>query len=108
MKARAKFDHLEKRGTSFQEFQVAWLECLSDLNAAGVHKFQKDLLYDYLHKLGSYLREEVSKDKRFWPIKPAPGITQEFRAVETSASTAATRVTRKRSARGRRRRREAR
>ena len=69
MRSRAKYDALEKRGQSFQDFQVGWLEALTDLNAAGVHKCQKDLMYDYLHKVGSYLREESSKDKRFWPLQ---------------------------------------
>ena len=60
MKAGAKYDNLEKKSTAFQEFQVSWLEALTELNAAGVYKCQKDLLYDYLHKIGSFLREEVS------------------------------------------------
>ena len=83
MKARAKYDALDKKSTAFQEFQVSWLEALTELNAAGVYKCQKDLLYDYLHKIGSYLRDEVSRDRRFWPWKPAPGIQQEFRGVES-------------------------
>ena len=53
MKARAKYDNLEKKSTAFQQFQVSWLEALTELNAAGVYKCQKYLLYDYLHKIGS-------------------------------------------------------
>ena len=67
MKARAKCDNLEKK------FLASWLEALTELNAAGVYKCQKDLLYDYLHKIGSFLREEVSRDRRFWPLRPSPG-----------------------------------
>ena len=73
MKAGAKYDNLEKKSTAFQEFQVSWLEALTELNAAGVYKCQKDLLYDYLHKIGSSLGEEVSRDRRFWPLRPSPG-----------------------------------
>ena len=79
MKARAKYDNLEKKSTAFQEFQVSWLEALTELNAAGVYKCQKDLLYDHLRKIGSFLREEVSRDRRFWPLRPSPGVQQEFR-----------------------------
>ena len=71
MKARAKCDNLEKKSTAFQEFQVSWLEALTELNAAGVYKCQKNLLYDFLHKIGSFLREEVSRDRRFWPLQPS-------------------------------------
>ncbi|CAE7786512.1 unnamed protein product, partial [Symbiodinium necroappetens] len=82
MKARARYDSLEKRATQFQEFQVSWLEALTELNSAGVYKCQKDLLYDYLRKIGSFLRDEVSRDRRFWPLRPSPGVKQEFRGVE--------------------------
>eukprot|EP00439_Symbiodinium_sp_Y106_P023279 s6151_g2.t2 len=87
MKARAKYDNLE---TAFQEFQVSWLEALTELNAAGVYKCQKDLLYDYLplRKIGSFLREEVSRDLRFWPLRPSPGVQQEFRSVENWSEAA--------------------
>ena len=74
MKARARYDSLEKRATQCQEFQVSWLEALTELNSAGVYKCQKDLLYDYLHKIGPFLRDEVSRDRRFWPLRPSPGV----------------------------------
>ena len=80
MKARARYDNLEKKATQFQE--VFWLEALAELNSAGVYKCQKDLLYDYLHKIGSFVRDEVSRDRRFWPLRPSPGVKQEFRGVE--------------------------
>ena len=88
MKARARYDSLEKRATQFQEFQVSWLEALTELNSAGVYKCQKDLLYDYLHKIGSFLRDEVSRDRRFWPLRPSPGVKQEFRGVENLSEAA--------------------
>ncbi|CAE7761843.1 unnamed protein product, partial [Symbiodinium sp. KB8] len=88
MKARARYDSLEKRATQFQEFQVSWLEALTELNSAGVYKCQKDLLYDYLHKIGSFLRDEVSRDRRFWPLRPSPGVKQEFRGVENWSEAA--------------------
>ena len=80
MKARARYDNLEKKATQFQE--VFWLEAFTELNSAGVYKCQKDLLYDYLHKIGSFVRDEVSRDRRFWPLRPSPGVKQEFRGVE--------------------------
>ena len=88
MKARARYDGLEKRATQFQEFQVSWLEALTELNSAGVYKCQKDLLYDYLHKIGSFLCDEVSRDRRFWPLRPSPGVQQEFRGVENWSEAA--------------------
>ena len=79
---------LEKRATQFQEFQVSWLEALTELNSAGVYKCQKDLLYDYLHKIGPFLRDEMSRDRRFWPLRPSPGVKQEFRGVENWSEAA--------------------
>ena len=35
MKARAKYDNLEKKSTAFQEFQVSWLEALTELKCCG-------------------------------------------------------------------------
>ncbi|CAE7883936.1 unnamed protein product [Symbiodinium microadriaticum] len=83
MKARARYDSLGKRATQFQEFQVSWLEALTELNSAGVY-----LLYDYLHKIGSFLRDEMSRDRRFWPLRPSPGVKQEFRGVENWSEAA--------------------
>ncbi|OLP82682.1 hypothetical protein AK812_SmicGene36642 [Symbiodinium microadriaticum] len=61
MKARSRYDNLEKTASPLQELHVSWLEALPELNAAGVYKSQKDLLYDYLHKIGSFLRDELSR-----------------------------------------------
>ncbi|CAE7912102.1 unnamed protein product, partial [Symbiodinium sp. KB8] len=58
---RVYLRRLMRRST--REFQVSWLEALTELNSAGVYKCQKDLLYDYLHKIGPFLRDEVSRDR---------------------------------------------
>ena len=66
---------------------VGWKPSPSS-NAAGVYKCQKYLLYDYLHKIGSFLCEEVSRDRRFWPLRPSPGVKQEFRGAENWSEAA--------------------
>ena len=84
MKARSRYDNLEKTASPLQELHVSWLEALPELNAAGVYKSQKDLLYDYLHKIGSFLRDELSRDRRFWPLRPSPAVKQDRQGCSCS------------------------
>ena len=86
MKARAKYDALDKKSTAFQEFQVSWLETLTELNAAGVYKCQKDLrlpAQDWVVPPRRGLARSA-----ILPWKPAPGIQQEFRGVESWSEAA--------------------
>ena len=73
-----------KEECAFQDFQASWLEALTELNAAGAYKCQKDLLYDYLHNL----RDEASGDRRFWPLRPTPVVKQALEAHHTSTEDA--------------------
>ena len=67
MKAKRKYDCLEKGSESYQQFSVAWVESLAELEDAGVEKSEKDLFLDFLQKCGEQLKITVLRDRRFWP-----------------------------------------
>ena len=59
MKAKRKYDCLEKGSESYQQFSVAWVESLAELEDAGVEKSEKDLFLDFLQKCGEQLKIAV-------------------------------------------------
>ena len=82
MRAKSQYEGVAFNG-NFAEFQVDWMDALTSLGEAGIHKSSKDLFLDYLAKLGQGKRIQIMSDQRFWPIKPKPGEQPVFRKAQS-------------------------
>ena len=83
VRAKRRYEDLTKGRDRFQDFQAAWREALADLAEAGIVRGEKDLLLDYIAKLGGNLKERILQDTRFWPVNPGPGESASFRKAKS-------------------------
>jgi len=59
LKAKKRFDNLEKGRDTYQTFATAWSEALADLKAAKISKPEKELFYDFILKIGPSLKTRI-------------------------------------------------
>ena len=67
MRVINEWDNLSKGKLSALQFEPQWEEKLAELETAGLGRNERELMLNYLGKIGPQMQSDIMKDMRAWP-----------------------------------------
>ena len=68
MRVLAEWDSLLRGKLSALDFEPRWEGALAELESVGLARNVRELMLNYLSKVGPALAAEIQKDMRAWPV----------------------------------------
>ena len=67
MRVLSEIDNLQKGKLSALQFEPLWEQCLAELETVSLGRSVRELMLNYLTKMGPSLAAEIQRDMRMWP-----------------------------------------
>ena len=67
MRVLNEWENLSKGKLSALQFEPQWEACLAELEAVGLARNERELMLNYVSKVGPAIAADVQRDMRAWP-----------------------------------------